>query len=64
MKYIHIVLIIYRPASNLLSSYVNEPKFWIYICVLQKTTMSQQLPKKEIFIGNFADLKRNLYSGL
>ena len=28
----NIVLIrIYRPASNLLSSYANEPKFWTYM---------------------------------
>ena len=32
MDYMNIVLIrIYRPASTLLSSYANEPKFWIYM---------------------------------
>ena len=41
MNYMNIVLIrIYRPPSNLFSSYCNEPMFWMYM--LQKTTMSQQ----------------------
>ena len=32
MNYMNLVLIrIYRPASNLLSSYANELKFWIYM---------------------------------
>ena len=32
MKYMNIVLIrIYKPANNLLSSYANQPKFWMYM---------------------------------
>ena len=35
-----------------------------FTCVLQKTTMSQQLPQKNIFTDNFTDPKCNLHSGL
>ena len=49
MKYIHIVLIIYRPASNLLSSYVNEPKFWIYMCATKDHHVTTVAKERNIY---------------
>ena len=53
----------YRPTSNLLSSYVNELKFWIYMRATKDHHVTTVATEK-IFIDNFTDLKCDLHSVL
>ena len=64
MNYMNIILI--RITDQIVTFYplLRMSLSFGYTCVLQKTTMSQKLPQKQIFIDNFTDLSRYPFSGL
>ena len=58
-----VLIIICRRGSNLLSTYANEPKFWIYMGATKYHHVTTVSTERNIY-WQYYTLKRNLYCTL